>query len=154
EEELASFDLYKLMMVYEKMMYQFTHRATPVKHTVVQFPYTIEQQKEAINELIALNKKLDFQELLKKSDNRVQAVFNFLAILEMLQQKLLDIEIRTGFNNFSISYREADSEEEERTLTSYLYLQKKHHRYHRQDGDKHDTLCSRFAHAATTKSYC
>src|SRR5690606_10198065 len=26
EEELASFDLYKLMMVYEKMMFHFTHR--------------------------------------------------------------------------------------------------------------------------------
>lgn len=112
EEELASFDLYKLMMVYEKMMYQFTHRATPVTHKVVQFPYTIEQQKNAINELIALNKKLDFQELLKKSENRVQAVFNFLAILEMLQQKLLHIEMGAGYNNFSIRQRESNDEEE------------------------------------------
>lgn len=112
EEELSSFDLYKLMMVYEKMMYQFTHRATPVTHTVVQFPYTIEQQKEAIHELIALNKKLDFQELLKKSENRVHAVFNFLAILEMLQQRLLHIEMGTGYNSFSISHRETSIEEE------------------------------------------
>src|SRR5690606_4285746 len=47
EEELSSFDLYKLMMVYEKMMYHFTHRVLPVTHTVVKFPYTIEQQKKA-----------------------------------------------------------------------------------------------------------
>lgn len=109
EEELASFDLYKLMMVYEKMMYHFTHRVLPVTHTVVKFPYTIEQQKKAISELIELNKKLDFQHILKSSANRVQFVFNFLAILEMLQQKLLEIEIGAGYNSFSIEKRDPNS---------------------------------------------
>lgn len=113
EEELASFDLYKLMMVYEKMMYQFTHRVTPVTHTVVQFPYTIEQQKKAITELIALNKKLDFQQVLKNSENRVQFVFNFLAILEMLQQKLLSIEVGLGYNNFAIEQRDVAEKTDE-----------------------------------------
>lgn len=77
EEELASFDLYKLMMVYEKMMYHFTHRVVPVTHTVVKFPYTIEQQKNVLSALLDLNKKLDFQMILKNSENRVQFVFNF-----------------------------------------------------------------------------
>jgi len=109
EEELASFDLYKLMMVYEKMMYSFTHRVQPIKHTVVKYPYTIEQQKKAISQLIELNKKLDFQQIAKNSENKVQFVYNFLAILEMLQQKLLEIEVGVGFNNFSIEKRDADS---------------------------------------------
>lgn len=106
EEELSSFDLYKLMMVFEKMMYQFTHRVLPVTHTVVKFPYTIEQQKKAITQLIELNKKLDFQHILKNSENKVHFVFNFLAILEMLQQKLLEIEVGVGFNNFSVEKRQ------------------------------------------------
>ncbi|GGH11359.1 chromosome segregation protein ScpA [Sphingobacterium alkalisoli] len=105
EEELSSFDLYKLMMVYEKMMYHFTHRILPVTHTVVKFPYTIEQQKKAISQLIELNKKLDFQNILKNSENKVHFVFNFLAILEMLQQKLLEIEVGIGYNNFSVEKR-------------------------------------------------
>lgn len=108
EEELSSFDLYKLMMVHEKMMFNFTHRVLPIKHTVVKFPYTIEQQKKAISELIELNKKLDFQCIIKNSENKVQFVFNFLAILEMLQQKLLEIEIGTGFNNFFVEKRGLD----------------------------------------------
>lgn len=112
EEELASFDLYKLMMVYEKMMYHFTQRVVPVKHTVIKFPYSIEQQKKAISELIALNKKLDFQHILKNSENRVQFVFNFLAILEMLQQKLLEIEIGAGYNSFSIEKRDPNAIEQ------------------------------------------
>lgn len=112
EEELSSFDLYKLMMVYEKMMYHFTHRVLPVTHTVVKFPYTIEKQKDALAALIDLNKKLDFQHILKNSENRVQFVFNFLAILEMLQQKLLQIEVGLGYNSFSIERRDPNSTEE------------------------------------------
>lgn len=118
EEELASFDLYKLMMVYEKMMYHFTHRVVPVTHTVVKFPYTIEKQKDALSALLDLNSKLDFQMILKNSENRVQFVFNFLAILEMLQQKLLEIEVGMGYNNFEVATKdpntiEESSEEEE-----------------------------------------
>lgn len=109
EEELASFDLYKLMIVYEKVMYNFTHRVLPISHTVVQFPYTIEQQKDAISALLDLNKKIDFQKILKNSENRVQFVFNFLAILEMLQQKLLEIEVGAGYNNFYVEKNQTHS---------------------------------------------
>jgi len=109
EEELASFDLYKLMMVYEKMMYHFTHRVVPVTHTVVKFPYTIEKQKDALSALLDLNKKLDFQMILKNSENRVQFVFNFLAILEMLQQKLLEIEVGLGYNNFEVATKDSNA---------------------------------------------
>ncbi|UIR55744.1 segregation/condensation protein A [Sphingobacterium sp. SRCM116780] len=104
-EELNSFDLYKLMMVYERMMYQYIHRPQEVTHTVVKHPYTIEQQKKAITDLIEMNEQLDFQYILKSSENKVQFVFNFLAILEMLQQKLLQIEIGLGYNDFNIRKR-------------------------------------------------
>ena len=105
EEELSSFSLYRLLMVYERLMFSFTHRAPETMHTVVKFPYTIEQQKKAIADLIEMNKKLDFQQIIKNSENRVQLVFNFLAILEMLQQRLLEIEVGMGFNNFSVEKR-------------------------------------------------
>src|SRR5690606_17730522 len=55
EEHLDTFDLYKLLVVYEKLMFNFTHRIKEVTHTVVKYPYTIEQQKKAISDLIALN---------------------------------------------------------------------------------------------------
>lgn len=102
EEELASFDLYKLMMVYERLMLNYANRSPDVRHTVVKYPYTIEQQKKMIAELVEINQKLDFTQIAKSSENKVQFVYNFLAILEMLQQKLLEIEVGLGFNNFSI----------------------------------------------------
>ena len=102
EEELSTFDLYKLMLIYERVMYNYTHRQQEVTHTVVKYPYSIEHQKKVIAELIEINQSLDFAKLAKNSENKVQFVYNFLAILEMLQQKLLNIEIGLGFNNFWI----------------------------------------------------
>lgn len=104
-EELATFDLYKLMLVYEKLMYAYTSRRDEVRHTVVKYPYTIEQQKTAIASLVAINKKLDFDFIVRNSENKVQFVYNFLAILEMLQQQLLEIQSGLGFNNFWVSAR-------------------------------------------------
>lgn len=111
-ENLDSFDLYGLMMIYEQMMYQFRNRPPEVTHTVVKYPYNIEQQKRAIAELIDINKKLDFQEILKNSENKIQFVYNFLAILEMLQQRLLQIEVGLGYNNFNVAERDPNQVEE------------------------------------------
>jgi segregation and condensation protein A len=101
-EELPSVGLYKLMLIYEKAMSRYESRQQDVKHTVIQYPYTIEEQKKVIAELIHLNKKMDFSRLMKSSENKVHFVYNFLAILEMLQQQLISIQIGLGFNNFSV----------------------------------------------------
>ena len=91
------------MMVYHRVMAKYQNRSQVVTHTVVQYPYTIEKQKEAIGKLLAINSKLDFKGLLRNSDNKVHFVYNFLALLEMLQQELIDIQIGMGYNNFWIS---------------------------------------------------
>lgn len=99
-EELSSLDLYKLMLVYERLMKNFQNRNQDARHVVIQYPYTIEKQKELIANLVQINKKLDFDGILQKSENKVQFVYNFLAVLEMLQQQLIDIQIGLGYNNF------------------------------------------------------
>jgi segregation and condensation protein A len=102
-EELASFDLFKLMKTYERVIAVYENQKDEVRHTVVQYPYTIEQQKKAIAMLIEVNKKVDFHSILQNSENKVQFVYNFLAILEMLQQQVLELQLGLGYNNFSIS---------------------------------------------------
>lgn len=101
-DELATFDLYKLMLAYERVMAAYKGRTQEVKHTVVRYPYTIEEQKRVIARLVETNEKLDFAAILKNSENRVQFVYNFLAVLEMLQQQLIDIQVGLGYNNFSV----------------------------------------------------
>ena len=104
-EELSELTLSKLMMVYDRVTRRFANRTEEVKHTVVQYPYTIEKQKKAINELLKINQKMDFKALAGHSENKVHFVYNFLAVLEMLQQELINIQIGLGYNNFWISVR-------------------------------------------------
>ena len=104
-EELSELTLYKLMVVYDRVTRRFANRTEEVKHTVVQYPYTIEKQKKAINELLLINSKMDFKALAGHSENKVHFVYNFLAVLEMLQQEVINIQIGLGYNNFWISVR-------------------------------------------------
>jgi len=101
-EELESFDLYKLMQVYDKAIKNHTNRTQEIKHRIEQYPYTIEEQRKVIASLLEVNEQLDFQTILKNSKDKVQFVYNFLAILEMLQQQLINIQINSGYNNFRI----------------------------------------------------
>lgn len=104
-EELSEISLYKLMMVYEKVTKRYLNRSEEVTHTVIQYPYTIEEQKRAINELLRINSRLDFKSIASRSENRVHFVYNFLALLEMLQQEIIKIQVGLGFNNFWITAR-------------------------------------------------
>jgi segregation and condensation protein A len=102
-EELSEITLYKLMLVYDRVLRRYKNRTEEVTHTVIQYPYTIEKQKNAIKELLRINKMLDFKAIVKNSENKVHFVYNFLAVLEMLQQELVDIQVGLGYNNFWIS---------------------------------------------------
>lgn len=104
-DELASFDLYKLLMTYDRLMRRYESIHHEVKHTVVKYPYTIDEQKRAIASLLEINDKLDFALLKRNSENRVHFVYNFLAILEMLQQQLIDLQVGDGFNQFWVRPR-------------------------------------------------
>ena len=105
-EELSEINLYKLMIVYGRVMKHYLNRSEEVTHTVTQYPYTIEQQKKAIENLLKINKMMDFKAIVSQSENKVHFVYNFLAVLEMLQQELIKIKIGLGFNNFWISAEE------------------------------------------------
>ncbi|MEO6148553.1 MAG: segregation/condensation protein A, partial [Mucilaginibacter sp.] len=104
-EELSDVTLYKLMMVYDRLIKSHLNRTEEVTHTIVQYPYTIEEQKKAIEQLLRLNKKMDFKAMAGHSENKVHFVYNFLAMLEMLQQELIDIQVGLGYNNFWISVK-------------------------------------------------
>ncbi|WP_411275632.1 segregation and condensation protein A [Daejeonella sp.] len=99
-EELESFDLYKLMVIFNKVISRSQYRENEAEHIVEQYPYNIENQKTVIKQLLEVNKRLDFKSLLSHSDNKVHFVYNFLALLEMLQQELISIQTGLGFNNF------------------------------------------------------
>jgi len=101
--ELETLTLYKLLHALKRVMLKFDERHNTAKHTVIQYPFTIESKKEYILHLASEKDKTSFEKVFETCTSRIEAIFSFLALLEMIQQKLLSIEIGLGKNNFWIS---------------------------------------------------
>lgn len=106
ESELQNVDLYKLLRVFEKVVHRFEEEKKKTTHQVIQYPFTISSQKKMIQDWVAKQKKVSFVEILDFNKSKVAVVFNFLAILELLQLKVIDITVGDGYNNFWITSEE------------------------------------------------
>ncbi len=100
EAELQNVDLYKLLKVYREVMAKYELEKNKPRHKVVQYPYTITGQKDFITEKLTISHKLSFVELIETDPNKIAVIFNFLAILELLQNEIITITLGEGFNNF------------------------------------------------------
>jgi segregation and condensation protein A len=100
EAELQDVDLFKLLTVFEKVLKRADEEKNKPVHQVIQYPYTIEGQKEFILQEVVSRKRVAFVELFEKAPTRIALIFNFLAILEMLAYGQLTIQQGEGFNNF------------------------------------------------------
>lgn len=110
EFELQDLDLYRLLKVYEKVLGRFTEEQNKPKHFVEQYPYSIEQQKEFILEQVSAGEKVSFAQIVAHNNHKIAVIYNFLAILELLQLHKLKIYLGLGFNNFWIETREEEEE--------------------------------------------
>ena len=107
EAELQDVDLYKLMQVFEKVLKRHEEEKNRPVHQVVQYPYTVEGQKEYILNELTRKRMLSFTEMLETNPTRVALIFNFLAILEMLAIGNLSIQVGEGYNNFWVTLKDA-----------------------------------------------
>jgi segregation and condensation protein A len=106
EAELQDVDLFKLLTVFEKILRRQEEEMNRPVHQVIQYPYTVESQKEFIlNELVA-KARVSFTDLFAQTPTRVALIFNFLAILELLTLGQLNLQLGEGFNNFWVTKRE------------------------------------------------
>uniref|UniRef100_UPI0040483940 segregation and condensation protein A n=1 Tax=Algoriphagus sp. TaxID=1872435 RepID=UPI0040483940 len=100
EGELQHLDLYKLLHVFQKCMTRMATRVDEPTHTVIQYPYTIEQQKEFVLEKISSKRQVPFTELIEYKPEKIFVIYTFLAILELLQLAKLTLVLGEGYNNF------------------------------------------------------
>ncbi len=107
EAELQDVDLYKLMQVFEKVIKRFDEEKNRPVHQVVQYPYTVEGQKEYIMNELTRKRTVSFTEMLELTPTRVALVFNFLAILEMLANGALELQLGEGYNNFWVTLKDS-----------------------------------------------
>ncbi|WP_114792391.1 segregation/condensation protein A [Niabella yanshanensis] len=106
--EIQALSLFKLMKAFEKAMQKYSDRINKPVHTVVQYSYTMETSRGQVLNLAQAAKKVSFEKLFEVAENRVQAIFMFLSVLELVQQSFLKIMIGEGKNNFILEFVEPE----------------------------------------------
>ncbi len=113
--EIQTVTLFKLMNSFEKVMKRFDERNNKPQHVVVKYNYSLESQRIYLLDWMKEKKEIPFETLFAQFENRLHAIFTFLAMLELIQQKFFHILIGNGRNNFIIEWnlnREQEQAEE------------------------------------------
>jgi len=100
--ELESLSLYRLLQSFEKVMHQHEEANKKVFHTVIKYDYTVDGQRKYLIATMSEQPKADFENIFGNCENRIHAIFRFLALLELLQLQELGIVDGEGANNFWI----------------------------------------------------
>ncbi|MBU3714648.1 MAG: chromosome segregation protein ScpA [Ferruginibacter sp.] len=109
--EIQAVTLFKLMKAFEKVIQRIQQRNNRPVHTVVQYNYTMEGCRDYMLDICSKEKTLSFERIFEVCENRIHAIFLFLNMLELVQQKFLQILVGEGKNNFIIEYNENREED-------------------------------------------
>jgi segregation and condensation protein A len=104
--EIQTVTMYKLLQAYEKVVKRFNDRVNKPQHVVVKYAYSLEGQRTYLVEHLKGEKRVPFEMLFASCQNRIHAIFTFLAMLELIQQRFLTILTGTGRNNFIVEWNE------------------------------------------------
>jgi segregation and condensation protein A len=115
--EIQAVTLFKLMKAFERVAQRLHEKNNKPVHTVVQYNYTMEGVRENLLNLSRRQKTLAFEKVFEDCENRIHAIFIFLNMLELVQQKYLTLLIGEGRNNFIVEFNEERQEEQNVTLT-------------------------------------
>jgi segregation and condensation protein A len=102
--EIQTFTLYKLMKVFERVMSRVQERNLKPQHVVYKYQFTMEESREFMLLLIQKEKTLPFEKVFEVCQEKLHAIFLFLTVLELVQQRMVNILIGEGHNNFIIEY--------------------------------------------------
>ncbi len=94
--EIQNITLFRLMKAFEKAMRKYSDRINKPVHTVVQYNYTMEGSRDQMLSQAREQRTLPFEKIFDQCENRVHAIFLFLSLLELVQQKFLKIIIGEG----------------------------------------------------------
>ena len=116
--EIQTVTLFKLMKAFEKVINRLRERNNKPVHTVVQYNYTMEESREFMLDTCRKEKSVSFEKIFDMCENRIHAIFLFLSLLELVQQKYMMLVSGEGRNNFIIEYNE-NREEDNGTPLDY-----------------------------------
>ena len=117
--EIQSVTLFKLFQSYEKAMKRLKDRLERPEHVVVKYNYTMEGQRGFLMDWAQKEKKIAFERVFQACETKIHAIFNFLALLELVQQKYLLLLLGEGRNNFILEWNEQRDEVEPAVFDSF-----------------------------------
>jgi len=109
--EIQTITLFKLMKTFEKVIKRMEQQRNKPVHTVVQYNYTMEDSREYMLSTVEKEKVMAFEKVFDICQDRIHAIFLFLSLLELVQQKYMTIMVGEGRNNFIIEYNENREED-------------------------------------------
>jgi len=102
ESELQDIDLYKLLVVFQNVLSKYENEKNKPKHQIFEYPYTITEQKKFLINLLKSKSKISFIRLVEDNPLKILVIYNFLAMLELIQESKIKLSLGTGMNNFWI----------------------------------------------------
>lgn len=102
ETELQDVDLYKLLVVFQNALNNYNIEKNKPKHEIYRYPYTIDKQKKFLVNLLKSKSKISFIKLIEENPLKILVIYNFLAILELIQESKVKLSLGQGLNNFWI----------------------------------------------------
>jgi len=110
--EIQTVTLFKLMKTFDKVMQRMEERQNKPQHVVLRYNYTMEESRDYMLDRVKTERTLAFENIFEVCQNRIHAIFLFLSLLELVQQKYMAILIGEGKNNFIVEWNEERVEEE------------------------------------------
>ncbi len=111
--EVQTITVYKLAQTFEKVLKKFKERTDKPQHVVVKYNYSLEGQRAYLIDHVGSSKRVTFEALFAQCQNRIHAIFTFLSMLELIQQRYLSILTGSGRNNFILEWNGEEAEAEE-----------------------------------------
>ncbi|MCB0696253.1 MAG: segregation/condensation protein A [Chitinophagaceae bacterium] len=102
--EIQTITMYKLMQAFERVMNRYKDRTDKPQHVVVKYNYSLNSQRKYLLSHIKEHTRVAFETIFSECENRIHAIFTFLALLELVQMKYMGLMIGSGRNNFIIEW--------------------------------------------------
>lgn len=116
--EIQTVTMFKLMKAFERVMQRVYERNNKPVHTVVKYNYTMEESRENMLSTVRSQRTVSFEKIFEECNDRIHAIFLFLSLLELVQQKYMMLMVGEGRNNFIVEWNDHREEEGEGEQTS------------------------------------
>ena len=102
DSEWETLSLFTLLKTFERVLKRMEEGSKKHQHVVIKYNYTVKQQKSYLLHVVRTKKKASFENIFETCENRIHAIFRFLALLDLIQLNQLYLNNRSGVNNFWI----------------------------------------------------